>query len=129
MEEITPIDVTAAILERDGKILIAQRGAGGHLAGKWEFPGGKVRRGESPEDCLRRELHEEFGIEADIGGFVAESTYDYGIKRIRLLAYRARHVAGEFVLKEHTQLRWVAQDKLVGFDLAPADLPLISHLN
>ena len=77
------ISVTAAILVRDGKILIAQRKSSDHLAGKWEFPGGKIEYGETPEDCLKRELHEEFGIDTRIGVFLAESVYHYDRISIR----------------------------------------------
>ncbi len=59
--------VTCAIIEREGKILIARRAADQKLAGKWEFPGGKVEAGESPEECLKRELEEEFGIQVEVG--------------------------------------------------------------
>ncbi len=64
------ISVTCAIIENGGKILIARRAADQKLAGKWEFPGGKVADGESPEECLKRELEEEFGIQADVGELI-----------------------------------------------------------
>ncbi len=64
----TMTTVTCAIIEKDGKILIARRASDQNLAGKWEFPGGKVEDGESPEECLKRELEEEFGIQVEVGG-------------------------------------------------------------
>ena len=74
------IDVAAGIIQReDGKILLARRKPGSHLAGYWEFPGGKIEEGESPEECLERELLEELGIVTKTGAFVAESVYDYGV--------------------------------------------------
>ena len=65
--------VTCAIIEKDGKILIARRAEGQKLAGKWEFPGGKVEDGESPEECLKRELEEEFGIPTEVGEFITST--------------------------------------------------------
>ena len=65
--------VTCAIIEKEGKILIARRALDQQLAGKWEFPGGKVEDGESPEECLKRELEEEFGIQVEVGEFITPS--------------------------------------------------------
>ena len=70
-----PLLVAAAVIEKDGKILIAQRKKGWRFAGKWEFPGGKIEPNETPEECLRRELREELGIETEIGDFFCVSTY------------------------------------------------------
>ena len=81
------IDVTAAIIQREGLILAARRKQGSHMAGYWEFPGGKIEPGETPEECLQRELKEELSIESKIGPFFEESCYDYGTKQIRLLSY------------------------------------------
>ena len=71
------IDVTAAIIRKNGKVLIARRARGQHLEGLWEFPGGKIENGETPEACLKRELFEEFGIDVRIGRFIAESCFSY----------------------------------------------------
>jgi len=122
------IDVTAAIIEKDSRILIAQRAAGKHLEHKWEFPGGKIEPGETPEVCLARELKEEFGITAEIKEFVAESVFSYGEKTIRLLGYRAKYVHGEFSLAVHEAIAWVRPDELMEFDLAPADIPIARAL-
>jgi len=69
------VKVTAAIIEKDGKVLIARRRKGSHLEGKWEFPGGKIEQKETPEECLKRELNEEFGIEAQIDEFICSNRY------------------------------------------------------
>ena len=82
------IDVTAAVIIADNQVLAARRKAGSHLAGFWEFPGGKIEAGETPEVCLQRELKEELGITSKIGRFLGESLYDYDVKIVRLMAYK-----------------------------------------
>lgn len=123
------IDVVAGIIQRDdGKILIARRKPGSHLAGCWEFPGGKIEGGESPEECLERELREELGIITKTGGFVAESVYDYGNKKIRLLAYFVQYLDGDFVLDSHDRIEWVHLSEVDDYQLAPADVPLLTSI-
>jgi len=81
--------VTAAFIADQGKILAARHAPDKHLAGYWEFPGGKIELDESAEQCLARELSEEFEVQSSIGEFVLESTYHYEEKSIKLLVYRA----------------------------------------
>ncbi len=121
------INVTAAIIEKEGKVLAARRKAGSHLAGYWELPGGKLEEGETPEECLRRELAEEFKIDSIIGLFVGESIYDYGAEVIRLMAYLVEHVEGEFKLIDHDDLRWLSFNELNEVNWAPADIPLVEQ--
>jgi len=123
------IDVTAAIIEKDGKLLIAKRAKGRHMENKWEFPGGKIEDGESPEECLRRELQEELGITTAIKNFIAESVFDYGDKTIRLLGYKAEYISGDFKLTAHDEIKWVSVEKLNEFDFAEADIPLIKKIS
>jgi 8-oxo-dGTP diphosphatase len=122
------IPVTAAIIEKEGRILAARRAQDMHLAGFWEFPGGKLEEGESPEECLARELHEELGVVVRVEAFFAESVYDYGDKIVRLLAYRVSHVSGEFRLVDHDKLVWLSADELHTLLWAPADIPLVKKL-
>ena len=82
------IEVVAAIIQRDEKYFVARRKTGKHLEGFWEFPGGKIEEGESPENSLQRELQEEFGVTVEVGAFLGENTHDYGSAIIRLRAYR-----------------------------------------
>lgn len=121
------IDVTAAIIEKAGKVLAARRKPGIHLSGYWEFPGGKLENGETPEECLQRELEEEFTITSEIGAFVGESIYDYGNKVVRLLAYRVEHIDGVFQLIDHDEIRWLRLDELNDVEWAPADIPLVKQ--
>ncbi|MFT4606965.1 MAG: 8-oxo-dGTP diphosphatase [Gammaproteobacteria bacterium] len=121
-----PIIVTAAIMVKANNVFAARRNPGSHMAGFWEFPGGKVEAGETPEGCLARELFEEFGIVTKIGDFFGESTYDYDTKTIQLLAYRVTHISGDFELMAHDDLRWLSLDELDQVKWAPADVPLVA---
>lgn len=122
-------DVTAAILVRDGRVLIAQRKVGDKLAGKWEFPGGKIEEGETPEECLTREMQEEFGITIRVGAAFGESIYRYEHGAIRLLAYWTYWMRGGLSLNVHDAVQWVLPSDLKNFDLAPADIPLAEALS
>lgn len=122
------IKVTAAILEWQGRILIAQRGPGDPLAEKWEFPGGKIESGETPEQCLKRELREELNIDADVGELFGSFRYRESVPAIELVAYRATWVAGEICAREHIDCRWVIPSELERYDFAPADRPFVEKL-
>jgi 8-oxo-dGTP diphosphatase len=113
---------------KDEKVFIAQRGPEDRLAFKWEFPGGKLERGESPEECLKREMKEEFGIEVSVGKFFAESIYTYKHGTVRLLAYMTDWKSGELNLVEHQDCRWITVEELAYYELAPADMPLAEKL-
>lgn len=123
----TIINVTAAIIVKDGKLLAARRGTGKHLEGYWEFPGGKLEENETPEECLERELTEEFRISSRVGTYIGESVYDYGEKVVRLLAYEVEHTGGNFELVDHDETRWLEIDQLADVDWAPADIPLVEQ--
>jgi 8-oxo-dGTP diphosphatase len=122
------ISVTAAIIQKNGLILAARREPGIHLAGYWEFPGGKIEQGETPEQCLQRELMEEFSIQCEIGEFVCESIFDYGHKTIQLLGYFATHTGGTFQLTDHDKICWLPVKELLTLQWAPADIPLVNRL-
>ena len=122
------ITVTAAVVEKDGRILIAKRKKGWRFEGKWEFPGGKIEASETPEECLRRELREELGIETRIGTFICSSTYAYPYATVQLLVYRAFHLSGEYTLHDHQEIRWVIPEELRQYDFPEADKPVIEKL-
>ena len=105
-------------------MLIALRKAGKHMGRKWEFPGGKIQPGESPEECLRRELAEELDIEARIGGLVGTARYSNGVVDLEILLYRAELLSGSSPLHDHEALAWVAPGQLESYDLADSDREL-----
>jgi 8-oxo-dGTP diphosphatase len=124
------IEVAAAIIEKDKKILIARRKLEQHMGGLWEFPGGKIEAGETPEQCLERELKEEFKITAVIGLLVDESIFDYGNgKIVRLIAYRAEWLSGDFQLEAHSEVTWVTPSEMSQYKFAPADIKIVETLN
>jgi len=120
--------VTAALIIDQGKILAARRAPNKHLAGYWEFPGGKVEIGESPEQCLQRELSEEFEAQSSIGEFVMESIYHYEEKSIKLLVYRATLHTSINIMNDHDKICWLAPDRLRKLRWAPADEPIVEAL-
>lgn len=119
------IRVTAALLaDADGRLLVARRGPGRHLAGCWEFPGGKIEPGEAPEACLARELAEELGITCAVGRLRASCVHAYECTTIELLAYEVTWTGGTLTLKDHDALDWVERARLLQIQLAPADVPI-----
>lgn len=124
-----PKIVTAAVIEREGHILIAKRKQGWHEAGKWEFPGGTLEEGETPEQCLKRELLEELEIVTDIGDLICTSEYSYTPDfTVRLLAYRATVTSGVFNLNDHEEIRWVKPADLANYDFPEADKSIVEKL-
>ena len=120
--------VTAAILISDEKIIIAKRKSTGKLPNKWEFPGGKVENDETPEQCLKRELKEEFDIDVSVGEYLGSSTYHYDHISIELMAYRTFWEGGRFKLKDHDDVAWVSLQQIGEYDFAPADIPFVNKL-
>ena len=123
------VPVVAAVIEdASGRVLLAQRPAHKHLALKWEFPGGKVDAGESPEVALARELHEELGIAIENLRPLPRFTHDYGTVVIDMIPFVCRLVPGSAAphAHEHADLRWIAPAQLRDFDLAPADWPVVA---
>lgn len=121
------VNVAAAIIINDSKILIAKRPASKFLGGYWEFPGGKIEAGESPENCLHRELAEELDITVKINTFLTEQTYDYGEFVVCLKVFLCTLVSKKIVLNDHDEYQWVKKDDLLSYKLAPADIPLVEY--
>lgn len=120
--------VTAAVIERQGEVLIARRKPSSGQGGKWEFPGGTIEPGETPEQCLARELKEELGIEPEVGEFIAQSRVATDGWILELLAFRVRSYKGEARASVHDELRWVEPRDLSSFDLAQADRELLNPI-
>jgi len=120
--------VTAAIIEREGRILIARRKRDDRFGGLWEFPGGKLEPEESPEQCLKRELFEELGIEAKIGKFIFAAPYFSSFLSIELLVYEVAYVSGEFKLHDHDEVQWVLPEELDKFEFAEPDIPVVNKI-
>ncbi len=120
--------VAAAVIEREGKLLIARRKAGGRFGGLWEFPGGKIEPGETPEECLRRELREELGVEAEVKESLGASRYDYGDFEVELLVFRVEILTECFRLNDHDEIRWVLPEELKQYAFPEADEPVVRRL-
>ena len=122
--------VAAALVDRDGRVLLQQRPAGRQIAGLWEFPGGKVDPGELPEAALIRELGEELGIETD-AACLAPATFasaSLGEKHLLLLLYVCRKWRGEPRPLDASALKWVRPHQMFSLEMPPADKPLIGIL-
>ena len=120
----------AALFDGDGRVLLAERPAGKSMAGLWEFPGGKVAAGESPEAALVRELHEELGLvvrEADLAPLTFAS-HAYADFHLLMPLYVCRTWQGEPRPREGQRLRWIYPDAIVAAELPPADVPLLAPL-
>jgi 8-oxo-dGTP diphosphatase len=131
---MTEINVTlvvaCALVDADRRVLIAQRPEGKPLAGLWEFPGGKVDPGERPEQTLIRELHEEIGITVREACLAPLTFASYAYEDFHLLMplYICRRWDGEVIAREGQKLAWVRANKLRGYPMPPADIPLIPPL-
>ena len=124
-----PQIVTAAIIEKNGHILIAKRKRGKRHAGNWEFPGGTLEEGETHEQCLKRELQEELAITAEVGELICTSEYSYTPDwTIRLLAYRTTLASDIFNLHDHDEIRWVKLTDLANYEFPEADRPIVEKL-
>ena len=126
----TVLVVAVALIDPDGRVLIAQRPEGKQLAGLWEFPGGKVEPGERPEQALIRELKEELGIdvtEACLAPFVFAS-HAYESFHLLMPLYLCRRWSGVVVKHEHAALAWVKPNRLGDYPMPPADEPLVAWL-
>jgi 8-oxo-dGTP diphosphatase len=121
--------VVAALIMKDGKILVCQRTRHQTMPLKWEFPGGKIEEGEQPRDALRRELDEELGIDAKIGEEVARIRHEYKSgNAVELRFYAVHHYVGEIENRIFRDLRWSSRSELPSFDFLEADLSLVRDL-
>ena len=122
-------NVVAAVIEVDGKVLCMQRGVTrySYTSRLWEFPGGKIEEGETPEQALHRELLEEMALEVEVHEHLATVTHDYPDFTITLAAYRCTASTRDFIMREHASSRWLPWDKLMTLDWCAADERLIAQ--
>ena len=122
------VDVTAAVIGGpDGRILVCSRPAGTHMAGKWEFPGGKIEPGETAETCIRREILEELGMEIAVGPALTVMEHDYGVKYVRVTFFLA--VSDDApTAKDHQGFRWVTPEEIGSVDFLDADRPVSEEI-
>lgn len=122
-----PIVVVGAAIAHEGLVLCARRGTG-PLAGLWEFPGGKVEQGETPQEALRREVAEELGCRIEVGEEIATAAHCYPFGTVQLTTYACILTEGTPTASEHEDLRWLAPSDLRTLDWAPVDLPTVGWL-
>ncbi|WP_291320619.1 (deoxy)nucleoside triphosphate pyrophosphohydrolase [Desulfonatronospira sp.] len=119
------IHVTCAIIERNGLVLAARRSAFMQMPLKWEFPGGKIRAGEDPGECLKREIREELTLEIDIADALSPATHHYPDFIVTLYPFICKAKTSGFKLTEHAEAAWFPPGELTGLDWAEADLPVL----
>jgi mutator protein MutT len=124
---VTTIVVTAAVIERDGRFLVTKRQDGVHLAGHWEFPGGKCDAGETLAACLVRELREELNVAASVGEEVLSTTHSYDDRHVELHFFQCT-IAGSPTPMQGQAMRWVSREELGRLPFPPADEQLIRTL-
>lgn len=122
------IEVVGAVLVKDDRIFAAKRGSGKSMAGLWEFPGGKIEPGETPEQALKRELMEELSIEVDVQDRIVTSQHDTGSTVINLSTYYCKLISGAPTPSEHQEIRWVPRAELHTLDWAPADIETVQRV-
>jgi 8-oxo-dGTP diphosphatase len=122
------IRVVGAVIVEDGEILCAQRGPAGSLAGLWEFPGGKIEPGETPQGALEREIAEELQCQVVVGAEVTTTRHEYEFAIVTLTTFYCVLVDGTPNLTEHADVRWLPPHSLDTLDWAPADVPAVDRI-
>ena len=121
------IEVVAGVIKDDDRIFATQRGYGDHKGG-WEFPGGKMEPGETPEQALVRELKEELDIEVNVGEKICTVEYDYPKFHLTMHCFWATIVSGAIKLLEHEDAKWLDRESIRSVDWLPADIEVVNHL-
>lgn len=121
------IRVVAAVIHAEGRVFATQRGYGEYKDG-WEFPGGKIEVGETPEDAVRREIREELDTDISVGELIGTIEYDYPNFHLSMDCFWCEIVCGELILKEHEAARWLDKESLYSVDWLPADISIIEKI-
>lgn len=121
------VKVVAAVIRKDNKIFATQRGYG-DFKGGWEFPGGKVEEGETPEEALAREIKEELATDIEVGDFIADIEYDYPTFHLSMKCFWATIKDGKLTLLEHEAAKWLDADSIYSVDWLPADELIIPDI-
>lgn len=119
------IDVCCAIILQDKLVLAVQHGIKSHHPGKWEFPGGKIKTGETAPACIVREIQEELAVEIEVLAELSSVGFDYGMKQVKLIPFVSKIQSGSLMLTEHANLQWFNLDNWAEFDWLEADRELI----
>ena len=123
------INVVAALIYKNGNILIAKRSTGDpNLLGEWEFPGGKVKDSEFDEHAIEIEIKEEFELVIKAKKFITNNVCEYPTKTVNLKLYECEYLSGEFNLHDHSEYKWINIMDIFNYDLAPADIPLAKYV-
>ena len=123
------IKVVAALIEKDGKYLIARRSTGTKdVLDKWEFPGGKVEKNETEEEAIEREIKEEFEMSIKAIRFIINNVCEYPDKVVDLRLYECKYISGDFNLHDHFEYKFVDKNEILEYDLCPADIPLAEYI-
>mgnify|MGYP001208049434 CR=1 FL=1 len=121
------IPVVTALMRKDGLVLLGQRPKGS-LQGQWEFPGGKIEMGETPEEALKRELQEELGVTATVGDLRLATTHTYGDRGVLILFYDVRFWKGEPKSQHHVDLMWVKPEEIHRQEIPEANRKILAQL-
>ena len=123
-----PVEVVAALIVKDGKFMICRRPPHKARGLLWEFVGGKIEKGETPEQALMRECREELDVDVSVGALFCAVTHSYPDLTVRLFVYRAAVAAGEPKMLEHVDIRYISPDEIDGFDFCPADKTVLEKI-
>ena len=122
------IQVVAGIIYKDRKILIAKRNLQKDQGGQWEFPGGKVEKGETNEEALKREIKEELDADIEVKEYVGENEFHYPEKDVKLIFYKAELISAKVKLLEHEDYKWIKIEEFSKYDFAEADKKVFEWL-
>lgn len=120
------VNVVAAIIQKENSVFATQRGYGKFKDG-WEFPGGKIEKGETPQEALKREIEEELDTKIEVGDLLTTVEYDYPDFHLSMMCFLCSVTSGNLVLKEHEAAKWLTLDKIDSVNWLPADIQVVEE--